>query len=510
MAPGPPPDSRSRHPRDNPPSNGASATHVVSPVRLQGRGHPRDASPLERLARPALIHARLHGERFVQELLPFLKFPSISNSPAHRESVQRCAGWLAAHLKRIGLQARMVATPGHPVVIAASQQKAGRPTLLIYGHYDVQPVDPLKSWRSPPFVPTRRGDDLIARGASDDKGQLFLHLKAVESYLTTRGATPVNVKCAFEGEEEIGSPHFAEFLREHRDELAADCAVVSDTRMISAKQPALIYGQRGLLSMELTVRTLRGDVHSGAFGGAVHNAAQALAEILAQVHGHNGRVRIPGFYDRVRTSSAEEREYFREHAPGADEMLRDSGATRGWGEPGFSLFERSTIRPAMLINGIKAGYQGPGGKGIIPAQASAKISVRLVPEQDPVEIEQLCRAWLRKVTPPTARSRLRVRPGARPVLMSPSHPANRAAALAFRKAFGVAPVFLRSGGTIGPVNPLREVLGLPVVLMGFALPDDRMHAPNEKLHLPNFHRGIATSIWFMAAMARMRRAEGAG
>jgi len=500
MAAGPPPETRPRHPRESPPANGASRSHVG--VR---RKPLRATSPVAQVARPALLHAQLQADRFVHDLIPFLRFPSISNARKHRGAVRQCAAWLAGHLEGIGLpDVQINATPGHPIIVGISKQFPDRPTLLIYGHYDVQPVDPVSSWRTAPFSPVRRGDDLIGRGASDDKGQLFLHIKAIESYLASRGSLPVNVKCVFEGEEEIGSPHFAEFLREHRENLAADCALVSDTRMLGPKQPAIIYGQRGTLGAELFVRTLENDVHSGAFGGAVLNAAQVLAELLAQLHSRAGRVRIPGFYDNIREAAADERAYFATHAPKTRQMLRDAGAGQGWGEREFSLFERTAIRPALTINGIEGGYQGSGGKGIIPARASAKISFRLVPDQDPAEIEHLLREYLRSITPRGVRTQLRVHSRARPVLMSPAHPANRTAAFAYRKAFGVPPVFLRSGGTTCVVNHLREALNLPVVLMGFALPDDRMHAPNEKLHLPNFHRGIATSIWFMAALARMK------
>src|SRR5215471_5146898 len=258
MAAGPPPETRLRHPRESPPANGASRSHVGT-----RRKAPRTPSAVAQTARPALIHARLHAATFEQDLISFLRFPSISNSGKHRGSVHRCAAWLARHLGGIGLpDVEIVGTKGNPVVFAASPQLPGRPTLLIYGHYDVQPVDPLSGWQTPPFSPARRGDDLFARGASDDKGQLFLHVKAIESYLASSGAPPVNVKCVFEGEEEIGSPNFAEFLREHRERLAADCAVVSDTRMLNARRPALIYGQRGMLSAELGVRTLEHDLHS--------------------------------------------------------------------------------------------------------------------------------------------------------------------------------------------------------------------------------------------------------
>jgi acetylornithine deacetylase/succinyl-diaminopimelate desuccinylase-like protein len=260
-----------------------------------------------------------------------------------------------------------------------------------------------------------------------------------------------------------------------------------------------------MLSLELAVRSAPQDLHSGAFGGAVHNSVQALCEILGAMHDEEGRINIPGFYDRVRHSTREERAYFSARAPSDKQILKDAGTRSGWGEPGFSLFERTTIRPALTLNGIRGGYQGPGAKGIIPATATAKVSFRLVPGQDPSEIENLFRRFLKEISPRTVETSLRVLSEARPVLMSPSHPANRAAAWAYRQAFGKSPVFLRSGGTIPVVNSLEDILEIPTVLMGLALPDDRMHGPNEKMYLPNFHRGIAASIWFMAALSQMRR-----
>jgi acetylornithine deacetylase/succinyl-diaminopimelate desuccinylase-like protein len=501
-----PSDLRHRHPREFPPSNGASASHVAGRPPRHGRA---TGSPLvDRMARPALLYARVHAERFVRELDPFLRFPSVSNSPKHRESVQECAQWLTRHLEQIGLaDVRLIPTEGHPIVYAESEQRDGCPCLLVYGHYDVQPADPLAQWRSPPFTPTRRGDHLYARGASDDKGQLFIHVKAMESFLRARGSLPLHVKCVFEGEEETGSRHFAEFLRQNKSLLHADLGLISDTRILSPRQPVLVYGQRGMLSLELVVRGAPQDLHSGAFGGAIHNPVQALCEILDAMHDGEGRINIPGFYDRVRESTSRERAYFSAHAPSDEQILKDTGARSGWGEPGFSLFERTTIRPALTLNGIRGGYQGPGAKGIIPATATAKISFRLVPGQDPSEIESLLRRFLKEISPGTVQTSLRVLSGTRPVLMPPSHPANRVAAWAYRKAFGKSPVFLRSGGTIPVVNSLQDILGIPTVLMGFALPDDRMHAPNEKMYLPNFRRGIAASIWFMAALSQMGRGK---
>ena len=499
----------SEHPRTRsqgfPPSNGASATHVGAGTR--SRQSARTAS-ISKIVRGPILYAQAHAERFVNDLLPFLRFPSISAGTKHNRSTLECARWLTNHLKHIGFNnAQLSSTAGQPIVYASSTPQEDRPTLLIYGHYDVQPVDPLHRWHSPPFVPTRRGSNLIARGASDDKGPLFIHLKALQSYLAASGTLPLNIKCVFEGEEEIGSPHFAEFVKRNQSELQSDFAVISDTRMLSPDRPAITYSQRGMLSLELAVQSAKQDLHSGAFGGAVPNAVQILCEILARVHDKEGRITIPQFYDRVLPVTPEVRENAATHGPSDERFLSDAGTALAWGEPSYTLFERSSLRPAFTINGIRGGYQGPGGKGVIPAVASAKVSFRLVPGQDPQEIDTLFRRYFRKIAPPGIRLVIRTRSRANPAFMDPHHPVTRAAAWAYRQGFGATPVFLPSGGTIPVVNSLKEILGVPVVLMGFALPNDRMHAPNEKMYLPNFERGIATSIWFMAALSHIRERE---
>ena len=443
-------------------------------------------------------YAQHHHTRFIRELCDFLRIPSISAQPRHAGDVRRCAEWLAAHLHTIGLdRVRVIETPRHPLVCAEWRRAPGRPTLLIYGHYDVQPVDPLNEWQSPPFEPAVRGDYLYGRGASDDKGQLFCHLKAIEAYLRTSGRLPVNVVCLFEGEEEIGSPNLAPFIRRHRRALAADAAAISDTSIPAPDRPAITYGLRGSLGLELELRGPRQDLHSGHFGGAIHNPAQALCDMLATLHDASGRVTIPGFYDRLRPISPAERAALARAAPSDAQILRNAGVERGWGERAYTLYERATIRPALTINGITAGYQGPGGKGIIPARAAAKLSFRLVLDQDPREVARLFREHIARVTPPTVRAAVRVYSAARPALISREHPALRAAAVAYRRGFGAAPAFLRSGGTIPVVNTLQEILGVPTALMGFGLPGDRIHAPNERFYLPNFDNGIATAIWLL-------------
>jgi len=330
---------------------------------------------------------------------------------------------------------------------------------------------------------------------------MFAHVKALESYLHTAGKLPVNVKCLFEGEEEIGSPSLLAFVARNKQTLAADVAIMSDTQMLAPDRPAISYSERGALGLELEVDGPRHDLHSGNFGGAVLNPLQALAEIIARLHDSAGRIAIPGFYDRVRQWSEKERTLMAQMGPSDEQILRDAAAEKGWGERNFTLYERTTIRPALTVNGIAGGYQGPGGKGIIPARALAKLSFRLVPDQDPQEIDRLFRRYIARVTPSSVRSAVRTLSSAKPALVNPNHPAMRAAALAYQRGFGTVPVFLRSGGTIPVVNTFQEILRVPTVLMGFALPDDRIHAPNEKFHLPNFFNGIATCIWFLAGVS---------
>jgi acetylornithine deacetylase/succinyl-diaminopimelate desuccinylase-like protein len=450
-------------------------------------------------------YARTHRARFLAELKELVRIPSVSAQTKHAEDVKRCAQWLAGHLRTIGMEGvRLVPTLRHPIVYAEWTKAPGLPTVLVYGHYDVQPPDPLKEWQTPPFEPTLRDSHLYGRGACDDKGQLFAHIKALESNLRTGGRLPVNVKCIFEGEEEIGSPNLKPFLERNARTLAADAAVMSDTRMLGPKQPALTYSLRGGLGMELEVTGPQQDLHSGTFGGAVHNPLQVLCEILARLHDRNGRIAIPGFYDRVRTLDPRERSYMTTVGPPDAKILADAGSERAWGERGFSLYERTTIRPSLSITGLTGGYQGEGSKAVIPARASAKLNFRLVPEQDPAEIEALVRRHLARLTPPTVRSRVVTHLRARPAEIDRRHPAVRAAAMAYRRGFGAAPVFLRSGGSIPVVDLFQEVLGIPTALMGFALPDDRIHAPNERFYLPNFERGIATCLAFLEEVAAIR------
>jgi acetylornithine deacetylase/succinyl-diaminopimelate desuccinylase-like protein len=453
----------------------------------------------------ALGYARAGRKKFVSELKEFLRFPSVSSQPERAGDIGKCAAWLARHLQGIGLdRVRVISTRGNPIVYGSWLRAPGRPTLIIYGHYDVLPGEPLRAWHTPPFTPTLKNDNLHARGAADDKGQLFCHVKALESYLKTGRALPVNVKCIFEGEEEIGSPHLTSFIARNRRALHADAAVISDTRMLAPDRPAISYAQRGGLRAELEVKGPPHDLHSGSFGGAVHNPLQALCEMISRLHDAQGRVTIPGFYDDVRRWGEEEREFMARSGPSDEQILQDAKVEQGWGEPGFSLYERTTIRPALTLNGMAGGHHGHGVKSIIPARAIAKLSFRLVPNQDPQQIAQLFRDYIERITPPTVTCSVRTSSPIKPALVDRNHPAVRAAAVAYKKGFGASPVFIRSGGSIPVVTTFQEILGCPAVLMGFGLPDDHIHGPNEKFHLPNFFHAITTSIWYLALAAKLR------
>ena len=453
----------------------------------------------------ALKYSRSRRAKFVAELKEFVRFPSVSNQPKHARDLRRCAAWLANHLRQIGLEnVRVVPTRGHPIVYGSWQHSPTRPTILIYGHYDVQPPEPLNEWRTPPFEPVVRDNNLYGRGACDDKGQLFTHVKALESYLKTGRLLPVNVKCIFEGEEEIGgSVGLQRFVAQNQKALRADAAVISDTRMLGPERPSIGYSQRGNLRFELEVRGPKQDLHSGNFGGVIHNPLQALCEILASMHDAEGRVSIPGFYDKVREWSGREREYMKRTGPQDGAILRDAGVSHPWGEAEFSLYERITIRPALTLNGIGGGYQGAGIKTVIPSRALAKLSIRTVPDQQAREIEDVLRDHIRRITPPAVTANLRTLAISNPALVNRNHPALSAAAVAYRRGFGSSPVFLRSGGSVPAASIFQKTLGIPTVLMGFALPDDHLHAPNEKFHLPNFFRGIETCIWYLDAAARV-------
>ena len=452
-------------------------------------------------ATAAIAWARRHRERFLAELAELIRFPSVSADPRRAGDVRGCADWLARHLRQLGLESVVLPTGGHPLVRAGWHGAPGRPTVLIYGHYDVQPVDPLAAWRSPPFEATRRGDGLHGRGASDDKGQLFAHLKALEAWRRATGTLPLNVVCLFDGEEEIGSPSLARALAEHRAAFEADVTIVSDTPMVGPGRPAVTHALRGMVSLEIRVEGPAHDLHSGTFGGIVPGAAQALCGALAALYDAGGRVAVPGFYDRVRPTTPHERARLRRTGPTDAEVRAQAGHQGGDGEPGYSLHERTTARPAVTVNGLAAGYAGPGPKAVIPARARAKLDVRLVPDQNPDEIAALVERHLAAAVPGTVRLVVDRYASVPPFAAAPDHPAMAAVVAACRTGFGTAPVLLRAGGSIPAVALLQAALGHTPLLLGFALPDDGAHAPNERLHLPTFWSAIDTSIALLAELA---------
>ncbi len=444
-----------------------------------------------------------HRDRYVEELKAYLAIPSISALPEHAADVRRCAEWTAGEMNRIGLQhVRLIETPGNPVVYGDWLEAAGAPTILFYGHYDVQPVDPVELWESPPFEATVRDNEIYARGAADDKGQVFMHLKAIEAHLKQNGRLPVNIKLIIEGEEEVGSANLDNFIKAHKDELQADLVVISDSGMFDRGVPSICYGLRGLAYFQIDMRGTKSDLHSGSFGGAVANPAMVLSQVLAQMKDRSGKVRIPGFYDQVRELTAEERAQWKQLPFNERRYAKELGAPRLFGESGYSTLERVWARPTFEVNGLLSGFTGDGAKTVIPAVAMAKVSMRLVPDQDPDTIAPLFEAYLRKVTPKTVAVSVTRMHGGKPWMTGFDSRFVQAAGRAIEKGFGKTPVFTREGGSIPVVATFQEVLGLPSVLFGVGLPDENAHAPNEKLDLGNFHGGIIASAYLYDEIAR--------
>ncbi len=470
-------------------SNASPGQRMAGPQRASG-GALRDA-----------VQKRL--PQFLKELQEFVRIPSISSDPRRAADVKQGAEWLAKRLREAGLDhVKVISTKRHPLVYADWLKAPGQRTLLIYGHYDVQPPGPPGVWQFPPFAGLIRDKFIHGRGASDDKGQLLIHVNAMRTLLQTTGKLPVNVKGVFEGEEEIDGANLIPFLERNRRALRADAAVMSDTRMLSADQPALTYGLRGQLALEVALRGPGHDLHSGSYGGAVHGPLQALCELVARMHDRQKRVAVPGFYDRVREPGVQERKALADSGPGNRELLRQIGAPQSWGESGYSLLERIALRPSLTVSGLTGGHGGPGPKGVIPRHALAKLTFRLVPDQDPDEIEELVRRFIAEHTPPTVRAEVRVQIRSHPVLLSRKGRAMEAAHRAYQKVFGRPPVWIRSGGSIAVVAHFQKSFGIPTVLLGFASPEDNMHGPNEKFSIRNFQRGILTVIAFLHELAR--------
>jgi acetylornithine deacetylase/succinyl-diaminopimelate desuccinylase-like protein len=433
-----------------------------------------------------------HENDHLAELKSWIAIPSISADPAHAADVRRCCERLVARMNEIGLRARVLETAGNPLAFGEWLEAPGKPTVLIYGHYDVQPVDPVELWHSPPFEGTVRDGKIFGRGAVDDKGQVLMHLAAIDAHLRTRGRLPINVKIVIEGEEEIGSPNFETALARYGDVLRADLAVISDTSVFSQVVPSLTTSIRGLVNWEITVEGPTNDLHSGYYGGIVRNPIEALANIISELKDADGRIAVPGFYDGVADLEAHALSEVR--ALPYDEKIEGDalGLPALAGESGRLPLERMWFRPTLECNGIWGGYQGPGSKTIIPSWAKAKLSARLVGDQDPAKIKTAVTEFVESVAPVGVRVRVETHGDIRAMVTSRDHPAVGAAARAMEAGFGKAPVFIGSGGTIGPVASFDSILNLPQVLIGVGLPDDQIHAPNEKFDLAQFFGGIKT------------------
>lgn len=447
-------------------------------------------------------YARSNRDRYLSELKEFLTIPTVSTLAEHRSDIQRGAEWLSRQFTKAGLQhVEVFPTAGHPIVYGDFLEAAGRRTVLIYGHLDVQPEDPLDEWTSPPFEPTLRGEHLFARGVSDMKANGVAVLKALEASIKN-GGLPVNVKVIFEGEEEIGSTNLGPFLEKNKDKLKCDLVLSVDAVIAKRDLPSLAYGVRGILYLEVWVQGPVHDLHSGEFGGAIHNPAQVLCELIAGTHDANGHVTLPGFYDQVRVLPAEERAELA-HIPYSEEEFREAaGVEQTFGEKGYSTSERLGARPTLEVNGLLSGFTGKGTKTVLPSKAMAKISMRLVPYQNPAVIEQGFREYMQRNAPPTVKWEVKHLASADAALVDRGSFGMRSASAALRTTFGVDPVFRLEGGSLPLVNLVKAKLGVEAIMMGFALPDDNFHAPNERFYLPNYYRGIETYIHFFDLTSR--------
>ncbi|MFD2158687.1 dipeptidase [Rubritalea tangerina] len=438
----------------------------------------------------------------LDDLFEFLRFPSISTASEHGKDVRACGEWLLGKLSSMGLDAELHETAGHPVVVARNAHHDDRKTVLIYGHYDVQPVDPLELWDTPPFEPVLKDGRIWARGATDNKGQMLAHVLGVEQTLKEEGELPVNLIFLFEGEEEIGSPNLVPFIEAHKEVLACDIIAVSDTGMVARGVPTMGYGLRGITCCEVTVKGPAGDLHSGVYGGAVANPATAVARLVASLHDADGKIAIEGFYDDVKPLEGWEREMWAQ-VPGVSDadLLAQTGAPEVFGEPGYSSAERLWARPTAEVNGIGGGYQGEGSKTVLPAEAMAKFSFRLVPNQDPIDISRKVQAHLEKHAPAGVRVSVEAGHDGKPYYTDPHSAYGKAAQVALEKAFGKQPVLIREGGSIPIIKDMQDILGADTLLLGLALPDCQIHAPNENFWVENFEAGIAMNRILLGELA---------
>ncbi|MBS0211158.1 MAG: dipeptidase [Planctomycetes bacterium] len=448
-----------------------------------------------------------HAARFEDELCQWLRIPSVSAISAHRNDTRRAAAWVAGQLQALGLQVEQVETPGHPIIYAEWLGALGAPTVLVYGHYDVQPADPLDEWITPPFEPARREGNIYARGATDDKGQVLTHVKAAEAWLRTAGKLPVNLKFLIEGEEEVGSENLEPFVAANRDKLACDVIVISDTAQYAPGKPAITYGLRGIAYFEVKLRGPAKDLHSGIFGGAVSNPANALAKMLGGLVDEQGRIQVPGFYDHVVPLTPREREQFAALNYDDAELCKQLEVGGLSGEAGYSTLERRWARPTCDINGLTSGYQGEGAKTVLPCRASAKLSFRLVPNQTPAEVERGLRTFLQSRLPPGVTMEIVAHHGAPGILTPLESPYMAAAEQAIAAGFGTPPVLVREGGSIPIVSTFKELLGVDTLLLGWGLNDDGAHGPNEKFCLADYHRAIKSSAWLWEHIGRLKGAK---
>ena len=444
-----------------------------------------------------LLFIESNHSQYLSELKELLAIPSVSSQSERKPEMHRTAEWLKNHMTNIGLQnVQILETEGHPVVYADWLGAAGKPTILIYGHYDVQPEDPVDLWKTPPFEATERDGHLYARGAADDKGQIFIHLKALEAFLKNGGTLPANIKIIFEGEEEIGSEHLSKFIADHKDLLKADLIVISDSDFFAKGVPSVTYGLRGISYMEVEVTGPNSDLHSGSFGGSVHNPIQALTEMIASLHDNNGRITVKGMYEDVRLLTKAERAAFKKLPWNDRKYAKSLGLKQLYGEKGFTTLERLWARPTLECNGIWGGYTGEGAKTVLPSKAFAKISMRLVPDQSSAKIAKLFEKHIKAITPKTIDVKVRDLHGGDPVLTPIDSPGVQAAVAALEKGFGKKPLYQRDGGSIPIVVDFKRLLGIDSVLLGFGLPDENAHAPNEFINLDNFFGGIKTAAHY--------------
>ncbi len=442
-------------------------------------------------------------ENFKEELFELLRIPSVSTDSSHKGDVRKAAEFLKTNLESLDLdRVELFETDGNPIVYGELITDDSKPTVLVYGHYDVQPPDPLEKWDTPPFEPTVRDGDIYARGASDDKGQSFTHVKALEAYVKSGTDFPVNIKFILEGEEEVGSPNLVPFIESHSELLSCDMVLISDTAMFAEDTPSITYGLRGLAYMEVEVTGPNRDLHSGVYGGAVENPANVLAEIITKLKDENGVIQIDGFYDDVKPLSDEDREAYKQLPFDEDAYKKNLGLKALHGEKGYSTLERASARPTLDVNGLWSGYQGEGAKTVLPSVAGAKVSMRLVPNQDPKKIAKLFKKQVEKLAPDTVTVKVTEHHGGHPAITDLSFYGLKAAAKAFQEVYGKEPLFSREGGSIPIVADFQKVLGAQSILMGFGLNSDAIHSPNEKFALKDFYRGIQTSAKFFELLPK--------